>query len=198
MKTKMIAGLLVAAMACRNTANVRVQSQPTVSELTAVNMLAYNVQRSPEPTALSISSILGSDTARNMGAQAIYIYSPNTPNPVRPYVLGPWNGLCINQPSVDHIAVSINQVVRSIQNDEFLRLQTLSAHAQRDIALLQSDFRSIRNGYIAQINERDISLRESQRTIDILRRNNVWTGIGVGVGGVLLGLGISGIFLLTR
>jgi len=198
MKTKLISGLLVLLTACRSTSNVRVHSQPTASELTAVNMSVYNVQRSPEPTTLSVRSILGTDTARNMGAQSIYIYSPNTPNPVRPYVLGPWNGLCINQPSVDHIAASINQVIRNIQNDEFLRLQTLSAHAQRDIALLQSDFRSVSNGYVAQINERDISLRESQRTIDTLRRNNVWTSVGVGVGGVLLGIGISGIFLLTR
>ena len=161
-------------------------------------MSVYNVQRSSEPTTQSVRNILGSDTARNMGAQSIYMYSPSTPNPVRPYVLGPWNGLCINEPSVDHITASINQVVRSVQNDEFLRLQTLSAHAQRDIAILQSDFRLTSNAYQAQINERDISLREAQRNIDILRRNSLWTGIGVGLGGVLLGLGVSGIVLLTR
>lgn len=197
MKTKLISGLLVALIACKKPA-INIRSQPTVSELTNINMSVYNVQRSPEPTALSVGSILGNETARNMGAQSIYIYNANTPNPVRPYVLGPWNGLCINESSVNHIAASFTQVVRSVQNDEFLRLQTLSGHAQRDIALLQSDFRSVRNGYIAQINERDISLRESQRTIDTLRRNNVWTSVGVGVGGILLGLGISGIFLLTR
>lgn len=198
MKIKLVSGLLAVSIACTNTSNVRVNSSPTFSELTAVNMSAYNVQRSPAPTTVSIQNILGSDTARNMGAQSIYMFDPSTRNPVRPYVLGPWNGLCINEPSVNHIAASINQIVRAIQNDEFLRLQTLSATAQRDIGLLQSDFRLMRDGYQAQVNDRDISLREVQRTVDTLRRNNIWTSIGVGVGGVLLGLGVSGLIILTR
>lgn len=197
-KTKLICALLATSIACTNTSNIRVNSQPTSSELTAVNMAPYNVERSPQPTQLSIRSIVGNDTARNIGAQSIYIYSPSTTNPVRPYVLGPWNGLCFNEPSLNHITTSINQAILTTQNDEFLRLQTLSAHAQRDIAMLQSDFRLIREGYQSQINSRDIAIRDAQRTIDTLRRNNIWTSVGVGIGGVLLGLGVSGVVLLTR
>lgn len=197
-KIKLIASILITSIACKSTQVVRVNSQPTASELTAVNMTPYNVQRSPEPTPISIRNILGTDTARNLGAQSLYMYTLNTPNLVRPYVLGPWNGLCLNEPSLNHIVASVNQAVRNTQNDEFLRLQTLSAHAQRDIAMLQSDFRSVSNGYVAQINERDIAIRDAQITINGLQRNNFWSSVGFGVGGVLLGLGVSGIILLNR
>lgn len=195
---KRIASIVMICLAsCSSGNNVRrVNSQPTVAEITAVNMERYNVERLPEPTPLTMQTLLGNNASQNTGAQSIYIYTPNTPNPVRPYVLGPWNGVCFNGDAINNIVVSVNQAVRTIRNDEFLRLQTLSGHAQRDIAMLQADFRLIREGYQAQINERDIALTESQRTIESLRSRNVWTSVGIGVGGVLLGLGVSGLFTL--
>ena len=199
-KTTMLA-MCIALLtgACTKTAGTgRVNSQPTLSELTAVNMTPYTVVRPPPPSPVTIRSILGTDTAHTMGAESIYVYTPETTNRVRPYVLGPWNGLCFNEPSLNHIAASVNEVVLTTQNDEFLRLQTLGALAQRDLGLLQSDFRMMRASYQAQVNTRDISLQDSQHTIESLRQSNVWASVGYGVGGVLLGLGVSGILLLTR
>lgn len=196
MKNKIISLLMLFAAGCGTVRPVRTNFPPSTQQLTAVNISPYNISRSPEPSPITIREILGNDTARNAGAQSIFIYTPTIRNPVRPYVLGPWNGLCLNEPSLNHITTSLTQVARNIQNDEFLRLQTMSAHAQRDIAMLQSDFRLMREGYQAQLNERDIALAEAERSVQILRRNNFWSNVGFTAGGLLLGIGISGAFVL--
>lgn len=196
-KNKLLSGLLAISIACTSASNVKVNSAPTSSELTHIDMDIYNTTRSPAPTPISIRSILGSDTARIMGAESLHIYDQNERNPARPYVRGPWNGLCLNEPSMNHIVASVGQVALNVQNDEFQRRQTLAAYAQRDIAILQSDFRLMTAGFQAQLHDRDISLQSAQSAIDTMRRNNVWTDIGIGLGGIILGLGVSGLLLLT-
>jgi hypothetical protein len=126
------------------------------------------------------------------------MYGMNETNPVRPFVRGPWNGLCINEASVAQISTAANTVALSVQNDEFQRLRTLSAYAQRDIATLRSDFRMLELSLQAQINDRDISLREQEQIISSLRRGNIYQNIGVGLGGLLLGLGVSGLIIITH
>lgn len=198
MKNKLISFVLLVVMGCKTVPSVRTQFSPTTEQLTAVNLSVYRQTRPPEPSPITIREIIGNDTARNSGAQSLYIYNSSTPNPIRPYVLGPWNGLCLNESSLNHITVSLNQVVRNIQNDQFLRLETMSGHAQRDIAMLQSDYRAMRDGYQAQINDRNIALRDAERTVQILRNNNFWSNVGFAFGGVLLGLGVSGAFVLLN
>lgn len=198
MKTKLVSCLLLMSIACTKAGGVAVNSQPTTSQLAQVNMSPYNYQPSPIPTPLTIRNMLNTDQAREAGAEQIYIYDMSAQDPVRPYVRGPWNGLCINDQAVAHIGTAATAVALHIRNDEQERLRTLSATAGRDILRLQSDFRSLVGGYQGQINARDISLRDAQRTIGTLRRNNFWNDVGFGVGGVVLGLGVAGIILLTR
>jgi len=198
MKIKLVSCLLLMSIACTKAGGVTVNSQPTISDLTQVNMSPYNYRSSPEPTPLTIRNMLNTDQARSAGAEQIYIYDMSAQNPVRPYVRGPWNGLCINDQAIAHIGTAATAVALHVRNDEQERLRTLSATARRDIERLQVDFSSMVGGYQSQINARDISLRDAQRTIDTLRRNNFWTDVGFGLGGVLLGFGVSGIILLTR
>jgi hypothetical protein len=196
MKKKLLAAFLGLTIACSG-ATTRARTTSSAYSLTEINMAPYNVQRSPEPTPITIRSVIG-NAPPSLHTEMIYMYGMNETNPVRPFVRGPWNGLCINEASVAQISTAANTVALSVQNDEFQRLRTLSAYAQRDIATLRSDFRMLELSMQAQINDRDISLREQEQIISSLRRGNIIQNLGVGLGGLLLGLGVSGLIIITQ
>jgi hypothetical protein len=200
MKTKLVSAIMTGMLACNGSTGVRRVNTPTVAELTAVNMAPYNPTRPavPREQDFSLQAILGADQARSSGASQIYVYSMSERNPVRPFVRGPWNGVCVNEPAINYIAANTRQAIAVAQEEQFVRTQTLGAQAQRDIALMQSDYRLMREAYQAQIRNYEISLTEADGTIVSLRRNNLWQNIGIGIGGVLLGVGVSGLILLTR
>jgi len=200
MKSKLVSILMLGLLACNGSTGVRRVDSPTITELTAVNMSPYDPPRPTTPNIeeFTLSAILGTEQARAAGAFQLHMYDMSEHNPVRPYVRGPANGTCINQEAINYIAANTRQAVASTQEEQFLRTRTLGAQAQRDIRLLQLDYSLMREAYRAQIRSYEISLTEADSTIVSLRRNNVWQNIGVGVGGVLLGVGVSGLILLTR
>jgi len=200
MKIKLIATIIAGLLACNSSTPVRRINAPTVAELTEINMAAYNPTRPTPPRNedFSLQNILGEDQARTIGASQIYIYSLSEENTRRPFVRGPWNGVCINESAINYIAANTRQAIALTQEEQFVRTQTIAAQAQRDIALMQSDYRLMREAYLAQIRSYEISLTEADNRIVSLRRNNIWQNIGIGIGSTLLGAIISGIILLTR
>lgn len=200
MKTKLTSIVMAGLLACNGSTGVRRVAAPTVAELTAVNTTPYNPPRPTTPSIenFSLATILGTEQARAAGAFQLYMYAPGVPA-VRPYVRGPVNGTCFNQEAINYVAANTRQAVANTQEEQYRVTQILGAQAQRDISLLQSDYRLMREAYQAQIRNYDISLTEADNTISTLRRNNVWQSIGIGVGGILLGVGVSGLLvLLTR
>ena len=200
MKIKLVSIVLAVLLACNGSTGVRRITAPTIAELTTVNTMSYNPPRptTPDIENFSLTTILGTEQARTAGAFQLHMYDMAERNPVRPYVRGPANGICINQEAINYIATNTRQAVALTQEEQYVRTQTLGAQAQRDIGLMQSDYRLIREAYQAQIRSYEITLTEADNTISTLRRNNLWQSIGIGLGGVLLVAGVSGLILLTR
>ena len=202
---KLFAAILFICSACASSQTPRPQTvtdnnqtpQPSV-----VDMVQYAPVRPANQQPVDIRAIVGNDTARQAGALQVPMFEPNSRDAVRPFVTGPWRGTCLNEASINHIAVSVNQTVSTVRADDFRTLEILGANAQRDINILQSDINILRLAYEARVSSRDISLGSANRTIAALQNNagnsvysNIgWTAVGV-VGGMLA---TGAIILFTR
>lgn len=207
MKTKLLFIILAGSIACATTANTRVRVMPNeVDEaLTQVNLDQYHPTPSNPDAPVDIRAIAGNDEARRLGAQGERMNRATRDNPIGSHdstqhiFYGHWSGVCLNEPAINHIAASVNQVVRTTRADDFARLETLGANAVRDIRTLQIDNQTLRSVYQARINERDIALRESNNIIETLQRaqrNNFFLNIGLTIGGALVGAGTTALFVL--
>jgi hypothetical protein len=206
MKTKLLSLLLAGSMACATTVPP-VRSFPNEVEeaLTQVNLDQYSPTPSAPDAPVDIRAIAGGEEARRAGAQGERMSEATREHPVGSHdqaqhiMYGHWNGLCMNEPALNHIAASVNQVVRTTRADDFARLETLGANAMRDIRTLQTDTQTIRSLYQSRVNERDIALREADNSIKILQRsqrNSLLLSVGLGVSGILVGVGVSALFVL--
>ena len=209
MKTKLLSCLLAGSIACVTTVPpVRTFHNEVDEALTQVNLDQYRPMPSNVSAPVDVRAIVGGEEARRMGAQA-YRMSQATPpaHPLGSYdstqsmFYGHWNGLCFNEPAINHIATSTNQLVRTTRADDFAVLETLGANAIRDIRTLQNDTQTIRSLYQARVNQRDIALREASNSIEVLQRsqrNSLLLSIGIGVGGALVGAGATALFVLLN
>jgi len=193
-------------MACATTVPP-VRSFPNEVEeaLTQVNLDQYRPTPSAPDAPVDIRAIAGGEEARRAGAQGERMSEATREHPVGSHdqaqhiMYGHWNGLCMNEPALNHIAASVDQVVRTTRADDFARLETLGANAMRDIRTLQTDTQTIRSLYQSRVNERDIALREADNSIKILQRsqrNSLLLSVGLGVSGILVGVGVSALFVL--
>lgn len=207
MKTKIISLLLALSMGCMATIPPVRRFQNEVDEaLTQVNLDQYRPTPSNPGAPVDVRSIVGGDEARRIGAQGYRMSQANPPtHPLGSYdssqsmFYGAWNGLCLNEPALNHIATSINQTVRATRADDFAVLETMGANAIRDIRTLQNDTQTIRSLYQTRVNERDIALREATNSIEALQRsqrNNMFLSIGLGVGGAIIGAGATALIVL--
>ena len=202
---KLFAAILLVCSACASSQTPRPQTvadnnqapQPSV-----VDMVQYAPVRPANQQAVDIRAIVGNDTARQAGALQVPMFEPNSRDAVRPFVTGPWRGVCLNEAAINHIAVSVNQAVSTVRADDFRTLETLGANAQRDINILQSDINILRLAYEARVSSRDISLESANRTIATLQSssgNSIYTNIGWTAVGVIGGMLLTGaIILFTR
>lgn len=202
---KLFAAILLVCSACASSQTPRPQTvadnnqapQPSV-----VDMVQYAPVRPANQQAVDIRAIVGNDTARQAGALQVPMFEPNSRDAVRPFVTGPWRGVCLNEAAINHIAVSVNQAVSTVRADDFRTLETLGANAQRDINILQSDINILRLAYEARVSSRDISLESANRTIATLQSssgNSIYTNIGWTAVGVVGGMLLTGaIILFTR
>lgn len=207
MKTKLLSVVLAGSMACATTTVPSARNfQNQIEEgITQVNLAQYRPTPSNPDAPVDIRAVVGNDEARRLGAQGERISEATREHPLGTHdtaqhiIYGHWNGLCVNEPAINHIATSVNQIVRTTRADDFARLETLGANAMRDIRLLQTDMQTIRSLYQGRINQRDIALREADNSIQILQRsqrNSMLLSVGLGIGGLLVGVGASALFVI--
>lgn len=202
---KPFAAVLLICSACASSQTPRPQTvanEEQVPQSSVVDMVQYAPVRPTNQPPVDIRTVVGNDTARQSGALQVPMFEPNSRDAVRPFVTGPWRGTCLNEAAINHISVSINQTISTIQAEDFRSLEILGANAQRDINLLQVDTNTLRISYEARVRSRDIALESANRTISTLQNSagsNVFTVVGwtaVGVVGGMLATGA--IVLLTR
>lgn len=208
MKIKFLSLILAGTIACATTIPaVRNFSTEVDESLTQVNLDQYRPTPISPDAPVDIRRIVGNDEARRLGAQGERINEANREHPLGSHddrhhiIYGHWNGLCLNEPSINYIATSVNQAVRTTRADDFARLETLGANAIRDIRTLQIDTQTVRTLYQGRINERDIALRQANSSIQILQRsqrNYMLLSIGLGVGGAIIGAGATALIILLN
>jgi len=208
MKIKFLSLILAGTIACATTIPAVPNFSTEVDEsLTQVNLDQYRPTPISPDAPVDIRRIVGNDEARRLGAQGERINEANREHPLGSHddrhhiIYGHWNGLCLNEPSINYIATSVNQAVRTTRADDFARLETLGANAIRDIRTLQIDTQTVRTLYQGRINERDIALRQANSSIQILQRsqrNYMLLSIGLGVGGAIIGAGATALIILLN
>jgi hypothetical protein len=206
MKTKLLSILLAGSLACNATVQPIRNFHNQVDEaLTEVNLNQFHPTPSPPDTPVDVRSIVGGEEARRAGAQGERMSEATREHPLGSHdetqhiMYGHWNGLCFNEPALNHITTSVNQVVRVTRADDFSRLETMGANAIREIQLLQNDTQTIRSFYQGRVNERDIALREASNSIEALQRaqrNNLFLTLGLSVGTAIVGAGATALILL--
>lgn len=201
---KLFTAVLLICSACASSQALRPQTvaDNQIPQHSVVDMVQYAPARPTNQQAVDIRAIIGNDTARQAGALQVPMFEPNSRDAIRPFVTGPWRGTCLNEAAINHIAVSVNQVVSTIRADDFRSLEILAASAQRDINILQSDASILRIAYEARVQSRDISLESANRTIATLQSsggNSIYANIGWAAVGVVGGMVATGaILLFTR
>lgn len=144
--------------------------------------------------------IFNEERARDAGAFAV----PMLRNPIpstNQTVYGPWNGICLNEPAINHLTVSVGEITRTMDANHRLAIATLASTAIRDVSILNSDMRLMRSFYQAQVRSRDIELTNAERTMQALERaghRSPWIYVGLVGAGVLLGVGVSAAIVLSQ
>jgi len=152
-------------------------------------------------SSISLREIFNEDRARDAGAFAVpMLRNPQQP-PVNQMVYGPWNGICLNEPAINHLTVSLGEITRTLDANHRLAIATLASTAIRDISILNSDMRLLRSFHQAQIRSREIELTNAERTIQSLERSgqrSPWVYVGLVGAGVLLGVGVSAAIVFSQ
>ena len=175
-----------------------------IPELTNANLDRYRPQQPPTASQQDITAMINTESAARVGALAVPMYTQEQINTLTRSripipanrVVGPWTGVCVNEPAINHIVVSTNEIVRRTQADDFQRLETLGANAVRDIQTLQSDFSLLRSAYQARLRNREIALQQADQQIAIAQRNNILLTVGLTVGGLVVGAGTTALVAL--
>lgn len=191
-------------ISCCATTRPRTFQDVPVPELTNVNLDRYRPQQPSTASQQDITAMINTESAARVGALAVPMYTQeqiNTltrsriPIPAN-HVVGPWTGVCVNEPAINHIVTSTNEVVRRTQADGFQRLETLGANAIRDIQTLQGDLSLLRSAYQARLRNREIALQQADQQVVIAQRNNVLLTVGLAVGGLVIGSGTTALVAL--
>ena len=191
-------------ISCCATARPRTFQDIPIPELTNVNLDRYRPQQPPITSQQDITAMINTESAARVGALAVPMYTQEQINTLTRSrvplpanrVVGPWTGVCVNEPAINHIVTSTNEVVRRTQADGFQRLETLGANAIRDIQTLQGDLSLLRSAYQARLRNREIALLQADQQIAIAQRNNVLLTIGLTVGGLVVGAGTTALVVL--
>jgi hypothetical protein len=152
-------------------------------------------------SSVSLREIFNEERARDAGAFAIPMLRNPQTSPADQTVYGPWNGICLNEPAINHLTVSLGEITRTIDANHRLAIATLATTAIRDVSILNSDMRLMRAFYQAQVRSRDIELTSAERTIQALERTgqrSPWVYVGLVGAGVLLGVGVSAAIVLSQ
>lgn len=191
-------------ISCCATTRPRTFQDVPIPELTNVNLDRYRPQQPPTTSQQDITAMINTESAARVGALAVPMYTQEQINTLTRSrvplpanrVVGPWTGVCVNEPAINHIVTSTNEVVRRTQADGFQRLETLGANAIRDIQTLQSDIALLRSAYQARLRNREIALQQADQQIATAQRNNVLLTIGLTVGGLVIGAGTTALVAL--
>lgn len=191
-------------ISCCATTRPRTFQDIPIPELTNVNLDRYRPQQPPTTSQQDITAMINTESAARVGALAVPMYTQEQINTLTRSrvplpanrVVGPWTGVCVNEPAINHIVTSTNEVVRRTQADGFQRLETLGANAIRDIQTLQSDIALLRSAYQARLRNREIALQQADQQIAIAQRNNALLTIGLTVGGLVIGAGTTALVAL--
>lgn len=191
-------------ISCCATTRPRTFQDIPIPELTNVNLDRYRPQQPPTTSQQDITAMINTESAARVGALAVPMYTQEQINTLTRSrvplpanrVVGPWTGVCVNEPAINHIVTSTNEVVRRTQADGFQRLETLGANAIRDIQTLQSDISLLRSAYQARLRNREIALQQADQQIATAQRNNMLLTIGLTVGGLVIGAGTTALVAL--
>lgn len=120
------------------------------------------------------------------------------------YVI-PDDGLYINTVAEAAIEATVNEQLRTCQNDNRRNIAETRAQALHDLQIMQNDMNILRSFYQAQVRNREITIDAANSSIVALQRastSNFWQSFGwIGVGfltGVTISAGIAGVYLLTH
>lgn len=189
---------------CATTRPTRTFQDVSIPELTNVNLDRYRPQRPSTSSQQDITAMINTESAARVGALAIPMYTQEQINTLTRSrvplpanrVVGPWTGVCVNEPAINHIVTSTNEIVRRTQADDFQRLEALGANAVRDIQTLQGDLSLLRTAYQSRLRNRDIALEQADQQIVAAQRQNVLLTVGLTVGGLVVGAGTTALVAL--
>jgi len=166
------------------------EPEPTV---TAIDLGRYAPPPQPDLTQPVRLSSIAADAGAT-GAQAVVVRQGAR------YDM-PFNAICLNEPAQALVEAAFYEQHRTLVNDSRRAQAELGAQAIRDIQLLHTDINILRAVYGSRIRARDIELQSANRVILELNgqsASRTWQTVGLVTLGVLTGVGIGSLLLLTR
>jgi hypothetical protein len=193
MKTLFLSSILIAFGCASTSQTVRSYASVPAPVQSAIDMTVYN----PPTLPTDIRSI----------RIQTYQYPSVAGAAVAPIEQGravttTFNGICLNAAAQATIESDINTTLRIDEINRLTSLGLLGATAIRDISIARNDAAIQRAFFEAQIRDRDDQVNSANQIIRNLENNsgsgvlNVLRTVGWISGGVVLGIAVSGVYVL--
>lgn len=190
--------LAVTVMSCATTTSTAPRAESTTpsaaEEASSIDVRRYETPPMPDitgPVEINVRNVLA-DAGVGTDAAVVVLRQGNR------YEL-PFNAVCLNGPAEAVVETAFTEQARTCRNDMRRAVAEVNAQALRDIGLLQSDARTTRELLTARVAERTSALQSAERVIASLQssaRGSVWVNVALATAGIVLGAGLSALYLL--